>query len=433
MRPFTFALTLALTLTPAFAAPGEQAAEAEREMKIADDFMAKRNYQAAIAHYQAARILAPGRPGPYRALGMAYYAAGQCREAVPVLEEYLRRKPDDPRPEAVDALRQCKGGGRPAPKPQPMVVRVTSEPSGAEVHIDDENGPIAGYTPFDSEDLPAGVHRVWLVRTDYKTASGEIRVRPGVAATLHMTLVPKPATPPPVEPTPPRATLEQRKREAWERARMEAERQSEEGVRVQYERDKVDICGSGPEFQFCDVNSKLTENDFVRRYKRITGLKDLDYALKMRNKVSIAVWTSIGLLGVGALAYGAATWNTRCTAADTSVTACSTGGMPDPMKFHTTDLSKYMLIVGLGVHLGSSAIFLLYGGTKPDGKATDHLIAEFDARLAVDRYNRALMTRLRSGQPMRTWLDIPPPPPHRPRVTITPYVGLGGAGIVGSF
>jgi tetratricopeptide (TPR) repeat protein len=427
----TFALTFALS---AFGAPGEQAAEAEREMAIADDFMSKRNYQAAIAHYQAARILAPGRPGPYRALGMAYFAAGQCREAVPALEEYLRRKPDDPRPEAVDALRQCKGGRPAAPKPSPMAVRITSDPSGAEVHIDDENGPIAGYTPFDSEELPAGVHRVWLVRPDYKTASGEIRVRPGVAATLHMALVPKPAAAPPVEPPPPRATLEQRKREAWERARMEAERTTEESVRVQYERDKMDLCGSGPEYQFCDVNAKITENDFVRRYKRVTGQKDLDYALKMRNKTAIAVWASIGLAGVAALAYGAATYNTRCTPADTGISACDgAGGMPDTSKFHTTDLAKYMLFIGLGVHLGSSAIFLLYGGTKPDGKPTDHLIAEFDARLAVDRYNRALMSRLRSGTPMRTLLDTPPPAPHRPRVTIAPYVGIGGAGIVGSF
>jgi hypothetical protein len=406
-------------------------------MAVADDYMKQRNYQAAIAHYLAAKVLAPERPGPYRALGMAYVLANQCKEAIPVLEEYLRRKPDDPRPEAVEALRRCRGGRTPPPPRRTKgTVRVTSDPSGAEVRIDDERGQLLGYTPFDSDDLPPGSHQIYLSRAGYRATSGEVRVEAGVMSTLHVPLSPMPRviSPPPVPRENDREALERRKREAWEHAQGEALRQNEEQLRVLYERDKVEICGSGPEYQFCDVNSRITENEFVRRYKKVTGRKDLDYALKMRNNISTAVWATIGLAGVGIMAYGLATLDSKCTMMDSMKSECqTTGGMFDPSKSIRNKTSEVLAYTGGGVHIGASLIYILYGGLKPDGKTTDHKITEYDARLIVDRYNRALMHKIRSGNAAPTESYLPPREPPQRSVRVVPYIGAGGVGVVGIF
>src|SRR5437899_2692619 len=92
---------LALWLSAGAVARADSLEEASEEMKKAKLSLDLRQYEAAIGHYLVARSLAPESSGPYLGLGLAYAALGRCGEAVPVLEEYLRRKPKDPHPGAL--------------------------------------------------------------------------------------------------------------------------------------------------------------------------------------------------------------------------------------------------------------------------------------------------------------------------------------------
>lgn len=433
---FAVAIVL-LCARPPVAGAADQAADAEAEMARADVFMQQRNWQAAIAHYNAARILAPDRPGPYRGLGMAYYAAGQCADAVPVLEEYVRRKARDPWPQALAALSDCKQKLEGGHEREHASVRITSEPAGAAVRLDDEEGAVAGYTPFESSSVQPGTHRVFLSRPDYRPAVGELRVEPNVQATLHVTLQPLRLD---------AATMRhaeeerlKRERELGEYDQSQAEALNVENeIRVRIERQRLSISGSGTDYTFHDVNGVITENEFVRRYKKVTAQGDLNFALKMRNKTVIAVWASIGLAGVGLLAYGAATYTRHCKAPDDNANSdCNGGGMVDPNKTTTDDLSQKLLISGAAIQVGSSVLYLTYGGLRPDGVPTQHYIAEFDARLAVDRYNRALERKVRAelrGHAEATTGTNPLAPfTTASGVQIVPCFGFGGIGLSGRF
>jgi len=95
------------------------------------------------------------------------------------------------------------------------------------------------------------------------------------------------------------------------------------------------------------------------------------------------------------------------------------------------------------VHLGASLIWLVYGGLRPDGRPTDHLIAEYDARIFADKHNRALMSRIRAGvvgpqgarEPARP-IDLEPrslPRARRAAVRVIPIIGPGNIGVMGTF
>jgi tetratricopeptide (TPR) repeat protein len=447
MRSAALALALLLAATPALAV--EQAADAEKEMAIADSYMQQGNFQAAVAHYQAARLLAPDRPGPYRALGMAHYKAGQCPEAIPVLEEYVRKKRQDPWPEAVRALADCKARGARGARAV-GTFRVTSDPPGADVRIDDAGGPVVGTTPFESASLPAGLHTVYLSRVEHRPASGEVRIDAGVMSTFHIVLAPLSA----------RVTREERarlEREAEERRRREEEKRRQvdeyeksqafegsiaEQINIAYEREKIEVHGSGTDYQFGTAHGRITENEFVRRYKKVTGQKDLNHALKMRNNVSTGVWASFGFAGVGLLAYGLATLSSSCgdlsmmDALKKSECHASGSSVVIPGNTFTNDTSRNVALVGGGVQIFSSIIYLLYGGLRPDGTPAHHVLSDYDARLAVDRYNRALQRRIRNdiaaGRPV-TFMPPELAPPSAPKVRLTPFLGAGTFGVSGSF
>jgi hypothetical protein len=426
-----------VTLRPAFAlvllvsssvSAGETGlADAESEMAKADAYVQQHNYQAAIAHYTAAKQLAPDRPGPYRGLGMAYYSAGKCAEAVPVLEEYVRLKARDPWPQAVRALADCKSrlsGGAREEKP-PGTVRITSDPSGAQVRLDDSGGPVLGTTPYDSEGLPTGDHRVYLSAPGYRPTAGDVRVQPGVSATLHVTMQPLP------RPSVSAAPTEAQKRELQQYEQSASfEQQLAEQVRMRYEGQKIEVCGSGPTYHFCTQHEQLTENEFVRRYRKLTGARDLDFADRVRNKAAIGVWTAFGLAGVGLLAYGAATYN-----CDPTASGCDSG---------KNDTSAAILYSGITVWAISVLGYFVYGGLKFDGTPEMHDINEYDARLYTARFNRALETKIHNDLAAGRLSDLrliegpteddPARPPRaRPAVRVIPYIGPAGVGVVARF
>ncbi len=152
------------------------------EMEKANAHLARHEYEEAIARFNVARKLVPASSGPYLGLGLAYAATDRCREAVAYLEEYLARQ-KTPKPEAQAAIAECK------PKMvQPGRLKVTSDPAGAEVRIDDEAGPALGVTPLEKTDLPKGLHRVYLSCPGYRPHTADVTVEPGVVSMITASL-----------------------------------------------------------------------------------------------------------------------------------------------------------------------------------------------------------------------------------------------------
>jgi hypothetical protein len=211
MRRLAFALLLAAT--PAFA---DNKADALAEMVKAQDDLDRGNFDAAIARFNVARSLAPESSGPYLGLGLANARAGRCEEAIPFLEEYLRRKTQGAKPEARATLDDCK---RKVVKP-PGRLTVLSDPPGAEVRLDDPNGVVIGMTPFESTAVPNGAHKVYVGKLGFETAVGEVTIAPSTQQTVALALqaagvpvqnpppppqpkIEQPPPPPPPRPTPP--------------------------------------------------------------------------------------------------------------------------------------------------------------------------------------------------------------------------------------
>src|ERR1700761_8199439 len=90
------------------AARGSAADEAEAEMLKAKQAIDRAQYEGAVGHLLVARSLVPDASGPYLNLGIAYERLGRCADAVPALEEYLRRKPKAPSPLATHSLEICR-------------------------------------------------------------------------------------------------------------------------------------------------------------------------------------------------------------------------------------------------------------------------------------------------------------------------------------
>jgi hypothetical protein len=182
-------LTMLLLATPAFA---QEAKDAEFMMSQGQKYFEQQNWQAAIAMFNGARTIAPDRPGPHLWLGLAHAAAGQCEQALPFLEQYLKLKKGEPKPEALRTLADCKVKTQKVPGR----LRVTSDPSGAEVRVDHNDGPPAGVTPFETASVAPGPHRVFVEKAGYQLVIEQIAVEAGVIAALRVPLSPVRQAPP---------------------------------------------------------------------------------------------------------------------------------------------------------------------------------------------------------------------------------------------
>ena len=195
MTSLRLALAAALVLsgTRAFA---DAKADALAEMEKAQDNLDHGEYDAAVARFNVARSLAPSSSGPYLGLGLAHARAGRCVEAIPFLEEYLKRKSKDPKPEEREALEDCR-------KKTPGKLSVTSEPDGADVRADDPRGPILGTTPFEAAGLSSGRHRILMSKGGFQGASRDVTIAPGTTANVVVSLVAEPKPEPVTPPVPP--------------------------------------------------------------------------------------------------------------------------------------------------------------------------------------------------------------------------------------
>ena len=187
-------VTLVAALLVAGSARADHLAQAEEEMRRAKVAMDQRDYEAAIGHYEAARSLEPGSTGPYLGLGLAFAAQGRCPQAIPFLEEYLRRKPVSPHPSALATLQVCRSQPAPQPpRPQPALwgrVIVVTTPAGAEVRVDDEDDDVRGRTPLDLP-LGPGRHRVITSLAGYRDESRWVTVVANQVSSVNVILQPK--------------------------------------------------------------------------------------------------------------------------------------------------------------------------------------------------------------------------------------------------
>jgi hypothetical protein len=142
------AIVVVLLLASAGSRADELAVQAEQHMADGETALSKAEYPTAIAHFRAAAVLAPDKPGPHLMLGLAFAASGDCRSAVSELELYTKLKKGDPRPAAVKALGDCRAKLAPTldpysmvttpPPPPPPVPRPAPPPV--------ESGPLPAYS-----------------------------------------------------------------------------------------------------------------------------------------------------------------------------------------------------------------------------------------------------------------------------------------------
>jgi len=177
-----------LWLSTAAVARADSLEEASEEMKKAKLSLDHREYEAAIGHYIVARSLAPESSGPYLGLGLAYAALGRCPEAIPVLEEYLRRKKTDPHPGALPTLNACRSSRSSTTKIVMGHLSVASDPPGAEVRLDDESAT-PQLAPVELTAAP-GPHVVYLSKAGYRDEIRSVTIVTSHTASLLVTLQP---------------------------------------------------------------------------------------------------------------------------------------------------------------------------------------------------------------------------------------------------
>jgi hypothetical protein len=187
---------LALLLVICAALPAradDREVQATAEMQRARVDAERRAWPAAILHYQAAQKLAPDTSGPYLGLGLAHAELGECEQAIEALERYLEIKRTDPKPGAVSTLAACRALLEVKRRQALAILDVTSEPPGASVRLDDENGPVAGVTPFEDSGVKPGAHVLFVDKPGYLPTLRRVEARGGVAAVVAVPLM---ATPP---------------------------------------------------------------------------------------------------------------------------------------------------------------------------------------------------------------------------------------------
>jgi tetratricopeptide (TPR) repeat protein len=67
---------------------------AERNLKVGDQYMKRRNYDAAISRYQDAIEYQPSLVAAYDALGRAFEKKGDKLKAIAVYQDFLKKYPD---------------------------------------------------------------------------------------------------------------------------------------------------------------------------------------------------------------------------------------------------------------------------------------------------------------------------------------------------
>lgn len=165
-------LIVGVVVTRATTAHADPQREAEQEMELAQDALDHNDYPAALQHFSSAQTLAPQASGPLLGLGLTYAAIDRCQEAVPLLEEYRRRKGAAANPKAERAIADCKS------RPGTGKLILETRPTEVDVFRDIKGQPSLGRTPL-VVDLPVGRHTLLLKKRGYFMSTVTVRIRSG--------------------------------------------------------------------------------------------------------------------------------------------------------------------------------------------------------------------------------------------------------------
>jgi tetratricopeptide (TPR) repeat protein len=363
--------------------------DAKQELLLGDQARNQGNYDVALAHYNAARLLVPDRPGPYASLGLVYAEMGKCPEAIDAFDQYFKRLKKEPNADAAAANDRCKA----------IVAKEAEEKKQRE----------------DAQ------------RAREAAAQQEQQRREADAA---------------------RQSEEQRQRnelQASEQRRLnriaEAKHQEDDQVNTLIRTERVSICDpisnptaswKGDVFWFCSLATSMTENDFLRKYEQVTGSHEASHAITWRNKGTVIVLSITAAASIALAGWGLGTFHHHCDpVTDFDNSKCTnSSGMFDTDR--TFDDSVAETVGLIGVLTGTlSVVFLIPSLIRHDGTAIEHTLTRMDAERLARNYNLALERRAR--QQLGLTSEAPVIVKPRPRVSVTPYFGGTSLGIVGQF
>jgi hypothetical protein len=175
-----------------------------------------------------------------------------------------------------------------------------------------------------------------------------------------------------------------------------------ETVKQLYEREKVDVkTASASTYTFTTTkDGTLKENEFVRRFRNVTGSDEIDEFDTRRTKGSFYTAGTLTALSAGL----------------TLVSVFSAGNQKEGF---------YPVGYGAGAATLGFGIWFLVSAFQGDGSADDHYLSEHDAVLYANRYNRALLRR--------TITDVQKTQAALPKLHLEPMFGLGSVGLSGRF
>jgi hypothetical protein len=229
------------------------------------------------------------------------------------------------------------------------------------------------------------------------------------------------------------------------------EHEPPEEARVRLEAQKVRVlasAGAGGDYAyvFADARGPITENEFIRRFRALTGAEDLSEAKSNRSPQWLTYGIIASIAGVAMLSAGA------YVGLATPTTTQTFGSDPAPSAEPTCNFSTLSFISGTGwqmqcnnrinpglgeglaiaggVVLGSGLASLTYALLRYDGSNQDHSITRSDAELYAAKYNKALLRDVTSAN---KGLSEPSGHGDSSRAVIVPTFSPGFAGLVGRF
>jgi hypothetical protein len=198
-----------------------------------------------------------------------------------------------------------------------------------------------------------------------------------------------------------------------------------EMVKAVINKEKMSVESKGHDYFFKDGAGEIvTENEFARRFQKITGSDELGDVVSRRNRGSMVSSTIAIVVGGAGVGVGIPLMLSGCS----SCVMGSSGATSDgTYKAGIFSLSIGGLIGGIGAYV---LIAGLLSDKAYDGSETDHKLTEIDARVYVTQYNKALLKKTVKELQKAKARDAKAP---LPTFQITPTIGAGGFGLFGRF
>jgi hypothetical protein len=176
-----------------------------------------------------------------------------------------------------------------------------------------------------------------------------------------------------------------------------------------------------------ETENAITENEFVRRFRKVTGSTELDDLERNRHS-----WrTYLVVASVGTALAGTGTWEFA------TLPPYSGNGSNKSVFGEKVALGTLGLATGIPLMV-AGGVGLVISAKKPDGAPRDHYLTAGEARVLVERYNRALLRKtiqLVEDSSRENAIRSPqfPPDARSARTVIAPVVSPSFLGLAGTF